>query len=172
MRALAFAASAQTIDQGIAKFRSGDYAGALRDLMPFAEQGSATAQFLIGAIYANGEGVVRDRVAAASWIRRAAEQEHARDPDSDEAATWYRRAAEQGYASAQYNLGMLYYRGEGVPQDSVLAHVWVNLASSNGNEDATGVRGSIAAQLTASDIAMAQQIALQCRQQGYEYCVR
>ena len=116
-----------------------------------AAQGSARAQYNLGVMYADALGV---------------------DPDSDEAVIWYRRAAEQGYAAAQYSLAMMYYRGDGVPQDTVLAHVWANLAASNGNANAAGVRGSIAAQLTASDIALAQRIALRCRQQGYDYCVR
>ncbi len=34
-----------------------------------------------------------------------------------EAARWYRLAAEQGNAKAQYNLGIMYVNGEGVPQD-------------------------------------------------------
>ena len=87
--------------------------------MPFAEQGSSSAQFLVGAIYANGRGgVVRDHVAAASWIRLAAE-----------AFNWYRRAAEQGYAAAQFSLGVAHYNGDGVPQDPVLGYAWASVAS-------------------------------------------
>ncbi len=56
--ALAVAASAQDMNVGIAKFQGGDYSGALRDLVSFAEQGSSTAQFLVGAMYANGRGGV------------------------------------------------------------------------------------------------------------------
>ena len=37
--------------------------------------------------------------------------------DYEEAIKWYRLAAEQGYASAQYNLGVMYDNGDGVPQD-------------------------------------------------------
>ena len=48
------ALDAQELDQGIAKFQSGDFVGALRDLMPIAEQGSSTAQAYVGVIYANG----------------------------------------------------------------------------------------------------------------------
>ncbi len=49
--------------------------------------------------------------------------------DGAEAAKWYRRAAEQGNALAQSNLGATYHNGEGVPQDYVLAHMWLNLAA-------------------------------------------
>ncbi|MDA0238165.1 MAG: hypothetical protein O3B03_06590, partial [Proteobacteria bacterium] len=37
--------------------------------------------------------------------------------DDAKAVKWYRRAAEQGNAKAQYNLGLMYDNGQGVPQD-------------------------------------------------------
>ena len=40
---------------------------------------------------------------------------------------WYRLAADQGHAKAQNNLGSIYVKGQGVPQDYVLAHMWFNL---------------------------------------------
>jgi len=36
-----------------------------------------------------------------------------------EAAKWYKLAAQQGDADAQYNLGLMYSDGRGVPQDSI-----------------------------------------------------
>ena len=89
-----------------------------------------------------------------------------------EAFNWYRRAAEQGYAAAQFSLGVAHYNGDGVPQDPVLGYAWASVAASNGHEDAAGVRYRIAEQLSPSDLVIAQQIALRCREQGYEYCVR
>ena len=53
-----------------------------------------------------------------------------------EAARWYRLAAEQGQAGAHYDLGVMYANGEGVLKDSVLAHMWLNIAGANGNKDA------------------------------------
>ena len=38
--------------------------------------------------------------------------------DDREAVKWYRKAAEQGYAKAQYNLGVMYFKGEGVADDA------------------------------------------------------
>ena len=38
-----------------------------------------------------------------------------------EAAKWARKAAEQGYALAQADLGVMYWNGQGVPQDAVLS---------------------------------------------------
>jgi TPR repeat protein len=37
--------------------------------------------------------------------------------DYAQAAIWYRKAAEQGSAEAQFNLGLLYDNGLGVPLD-------------------------------------------------------
>jgi len=38
--------------------------------------------------------------------------------------------AEQGYPKPQHDLGVMYAKGQGVPQDYVLAHMWFNLAAS------------------------------------------
>jgi hypothetical protein len=45
---------------------------------------------------------------------------------------WYKLAAEQGYASAQYNLGYMYDKGKGVPQDYKTAVKWYSLAAEQG----------------------------------------
>ena len=47
----------------------------------------------------------------------------------EEAAKWFGRAAEQGVASAQFNLGVLYKRGEGVAQDDKQAFFWFQVAA-------------------------------------------
>ncbi len=50
----------------------------------------------------------------------------------DEAVKWYRKAADQGYAPAQFNLGWMYDRGEGVPQDYAEAVKWYRKAADQG----------------------------------------
>jgi hypothetical protein len=42
---------------------------------------------------------------------------------------WYRRAAEQGNASAQTTLGLIYDKGQGVPQNDWQALKWYELAA-------------------------------------------
>ena len=44
-----------------------------------------------------------------------------------EAAKWFYRAAIRGHGGAQYALGMLYNKGEGVRRDYVLSYMWLNL---------------------------------------------
>jgi hypothetical protein len=46
------------------------------------------------------------------------------------------RAGEYGDAQAQYNLGMMYYAGDGVPQDYSVAAQWLEKAALQGNLDA------------------------------------
>lgn len=43
-----------------------------------------------------------------------------------------RPLAEKGYAFAQFNLGVLYDRGQGVPQDDALAMQWYQKAAEQG----------------------------------------
>ena len=47
-----------------------------------------------------------------------------------------RHAAERGDVDAQYNLGVMYAAGEGVPQDDVEAVRWYRLAAEQGDVDA------------------------------------
>src|SRR5271163_410553 len=43
-----------------------------------------------------------------------------------------RPLADQGDADAQNILGLMYYSGQGVPQDYVIAHMWLSLAAAGG----------------------------------------
>ncbi|MDR2673526.1 MAG: sel1 repeat family protein, partial [Opitutaceae bacterium] len=125
---------------------SGCKSAATKSLILKAGQGDAAAQYELGVLYYNGQGVMRNFDVAAKWYRKAAEQGHAiaqynlgrmyeagwswvaflntyryQDKDYTEAAKWYRMAAEQGLASAQNNLGLLYEKGKGVGKDNAEA---------------------------------------------------
>jgi hypothetical protein len=76
----------------------------------------------------------------------------------------YLAKAEQGDASAaQYSLGVMYNNGEGVPQDFVQAHMWLNLATSRASgEDRERIvenRDSVAQWMTPDQLAEAQRLA-------------
>lgn len=47
-------------------------------------------------------------------------------------AFWLGRAAQKGHAMAQYELGCLYFRGEGVPKDDLMALLWLGRAREQG----------------------------------------
>jgi len=89
--------------------------------------------------------------------------------DHIKAANLCRKAAEQGYAPAQSSLGVLYFRGEGVPQDYVQAHMWFNLAASRlpsgeKRDSAVKNRAITASVMTPEQIAEAQRLAREWRQ--------
>jgi len=47
--------------------------------------------------------------------------------------------AEEGNAYAQFNLGMIYYHGIGVPMDGNAALTWLGRAAANGHAEARRV---------------------------------
>ena len=59
-------------DEGEAAYQRGDYATALREWRPLAEQGYAEAQFFLGVMYSEGEGVPQDYSKAHMWFNLAA----------------------------------------------------------------------------------------------------
>lgn len=78
---------------------------------------------------------------------------------------WYRRAAEQGNGPAQYALGLLYDRGQGVPRDIVEASKWLNLATAiaprRSREARARIRDAITTKMTRGEIAQARRLALE-----------
>ena len=114
-----------------------------------AEQGDARAQFNLGIMYDNGEGVFKDEA---------------------EAVKWFRLAAEQGHADAQFNLGVTYANGQGVLKDSVLAHMWYNIAGANGNEAARKLRDNLEDDMTRAEISRATELARACMASDYQAC--
>jgi TPR repeat protein len=63
-----------------------------------------------------------------------------------------------GLAPAQADLGVLYWNGEGVPQDFVLAYMWLSLAAEQ-EPDAVAERDLAASQMTPDEIAEEQRLA-------------
>ncbi|MGY8937629.1 MAG: tetratricopeptide repeat protein, partial [Alphaproteobacteria bacterium] len=60
--------------KGVAAYKSGDYATALREWEPLAEQGNAGAQSNLGYMHSKGHGVPQDYKLAVKWYTLAAEQ--------------------------------------------------------------------------------------------------
>ena len=159
---------------GMDAYRHGDYARALREWRPLAEQGDADAQYRLGVLYANGYGVPKDYVQAGQWYEKAAAQGladaqfnlgwlyasgHGVSQDYVQAWQWYEQAAAQGHAAAQLRLGLLYAHGRGVQKDYVQAYKWHNLAAANGAEVAGRHRDALAKHMSPTQITEAQKLA-------------
>jgi S1-C subfamily serine protease len=139
------------LQDGLDAFQKQDYKTAYKFWLPLAEQGNAKAQFNLGLMYNNGQGVPQDYKEAVKWYRLSAEQGDAKaqlllgamydkgqgvPQDYKEAVKWYRLAAEQGDANSQLLLGIIYDEGEEIPQDHKEAIKWYRLAAEQGHANA------------------------------------
>ncbi|MGA9421923.1 MAG: sel1 repeat family protein [Rhodanobacteraceae bacterium] len=71
----------------------------------------------------------------------------------------YRVAASWGYKKAEYNLGVMYAKGQGVPVDLPRAMAWMALAAERGdNNHFTAARNAIGLSLTDDQLARANVI--------------
>jgi hypothetical protein len=168
-------------EDALAAWSRGEYANAYWLWRPLAEQGNADAQFYLGLMKENGQGVPRDDGEALKWYRKAADQDLALAqfdlgtmyangrgvPQNDrEAAKWYRLAADQGLGAAQFNLGVMYVEGKGVPRDYVQAHMWLTLLVSklpalgkNQRNTIIDTRDFVASKMDPAQIAESHQLA-------------
>lgn len=69
-----------------------------------------------------------------------------------------RSAAEHGDADSQFDLGAMYLKGQGVPQDDVTAYAWSSLAAEQGEEVAARNRDVIAERFTPEQQSQAQAL--------------
>lgn len=143
-KATVVTSSTGPLDHVRAAFDRGDHKTALRLVRQLADQGLSSAQYNLGVMYEQGQGMPQDYA---------------------EAAKWFRKAAEQGHPPAQYNLGIMCAEGRGVPQDRVNAHKWFSLAAalfpasySAKRDSALKNRDVVIAKMTPTQIAEAERL--------------
>jgi TPR repeat protein len=161
----------------------GCLAEALMWKLTAAEQGSASSQFDLGIIYAEGERVPRNYEEALTWFRRAAAQNFSAaqfklgrmnyegkgtPQDFAEAYKWFRRAAESkspGVANdAQFMLAEMHHNGEGLARSHVQAMMWLSIILKRNRASGFDIRGNalrekVRAQLTPVEITEAEELA-------------
>jgi hypothetical protein len=75
----------------------------------------------------------------------------------------FRPLGEQGNASAQYNLGVMYALGQGVPRDNVQAYMWFDLSARYlegvERDRMVQIRDVIASKMTPAQVAEAERLA-------------
>lgn len=134
--------------EGMASYKKDDYASALREFKPLAEQGDSHAQATLGFMYANGHGVPQDY---------------------QQALIWFRKAALQGEAYAQNSLGIAYANGQGVAMSRVVAYALYNLSAAQAPSYNTGAaykRATLANEMTAKEIEAAQKLTREMAKPG------
>jgi TPR repeat protein len=95
--------------------------------------------------------------------------------DYAKAEKLFKPLAKQGNALAQTSLGVMYNNGQGVPQDYVLAHMWLNIASATENDSARQKQAAenldkTARLMTAQQIVEAQELARKCTANKFKGC--
>ena len=67
---------AADFEKGLAAAFTGDFATALAEWKPLAEQGNAKSQYNLGLMLASGQGVIQDNVSAYMWWNIAGANGH------------------------------------------------------------------------------------------------
>ena len=142
-----------------------DFAAAVKWYRLAAEQGDAAAQFNLGVRYADGQGVLKDDAEAVKCRLSKATPQHS---STSVCTGWPPTRDKPG--SAQFNLGIRYANGEGVLKDSVLAHMWSNIAGANGDEAARELRDNLERDMTRAEISRATELARTCMASNYQDC--
>lgn len=140
------------------------------DLQKQARAGDAGAQYLLGFMYAEGQGVAKDEAEALKWYTKAAEQGHAdaqlslammyaegrgTAKDDKQAIKWYTKAAEQGNANVQVILAAMLANAGGTDQ-LIEAYKWTLLAEAGG-KDVADQQAALRDRLTAEQVAEAEK---------------
>ena len=103
-----------------------------------AEQSHAGAQFNLGTMYAQGQGVPADKARSIMWIDRA---------------------ARLGNAAAQHALGIVYLRAslerkaENPSESRIEAYKWLQLAAMQGCRNSDTAASALTFQMTHKDVA-------------------
>lgn len=157
---------------GIMLQTRGEYKEAAYWYQQAARAGVANAQYNMGTLYFNGEGVPQDYAKAHEWFLRAATRGNKyaefqlgmtyftgqgvnKDPTKE--IFWYEKAARHGVPAAAYNLGVIYNNGDEVSPDYVRAYAWLLLAQK-GNLDTSGALTAVAANLSPDQIKQAETL--------------
>ena len=161
MTALAFILAAPVsagVEDGVKKWRAGDYAGAVAEWRDLAASGNRDAQFNLGQAYKLGRGVPADPQKAIELYRKAAEQGH--EPAEAnlgwvlfqqgkrlEALPMLQRAARRGDAHSRYLLGVAYFNGDVVQQDWARAYRLMSSAAASGMPQARDALSAMEARI-------------------------
>lgn len=159
---------------GRAAYVRGDYQSAIKELTPFAEQGNAEAQYLLGASYANASPPEQDYFKAESWLQAAAEQGHTdamvdiaklslfykKERDVEKAVRWYMKAADRDHPEGQFMTGTYYFSEDaGVEKDNVKAYMWWLLSAAKGHQLAKMMLEKSLVKISPGEVQKAEMLA-------------
>ena len=164
---------AAQLQLGLEKIESGELEGGVELIRAAANQEQPAALYRLAKLYETGQGVGQDSKTARELTERAARggnriamhdlalyyaEPGARggvEMDMPTAAKWFEKAAERGVVDSQYNLGILFESGQGLPQDMESALMWYSIAGAQGDQMAAGRVNVLRKTLSEEQIARA-----------------
>jgi TPR repeat protein len=137
-------ATADSLTDGKRAYQARQYSRALSVLQSLGEAKDAQAQFLIGEMYRQGQGVAADPQTAEEWYRQSAQQGYAaaqvrmgiieyKRLQTKVALDWFRKAADQNDADGQFYVGVTLAHGRGGPPDPSKSLYWLEKAAAQGH---------------------------------------
>jgi len=134
-------------EQANSLYEQGKYEEAAQIYRTLAEQGDAPSQTRLGTMTLQGQGVEKNVDEGVALYMKAAKHGEAEaqnklgqlfvlTKDYSQALIWFRKAAVQGFADAQYNLGVMSEKGQGLGPDLPQAIFWYRKAAASGHERA------------------------------------
>jgi TPR repeat protein len=122
--------------------------GKAADLLASAASNFGPAAYNLARLYMAGRGVPKDVAKATAYLKQAVDMGDMLSAqllstiyydghgsiakNHEEAARYARIAADAGLHDAQHQLGVFYYRGDGVPQSVEEAYYWMYIAGQRG----------------------------------------
>jgi TPR repeat protein len=88
----------------------------------------------------------------------------------DSAFKGFFELSEKGSSISQYFLGVMYLKGTGILQDFSRAHMWLNIASSQGHKKANVYLEKLTKEMSAEQVVEAQKLARECVARNYKGC--
>ncbi len=125
-------------NDGVIAYTMGEYQTAYNTMRSLAETADhAYAQYYLGMMYLNGQGVVQSY---------------------EDAGTWFRKAAEHSIPQAQYKLATLYFNGQGVPRDYEYAYAWYSAGVAHKHAKSIAAIADARARLSAEELVEAEKL--------------
>ena len=134
--------------------REGDIDTAVKQLIALAEDDNLGAQMMLAIFYNTDELGIQDYKKSLKWFGLLIKQETIPELSTE----------------AQRETAVFYWKGNGVPQDFVMAHMWFNIAAANGDDVGKDMRDFMAEEMTSEDISKAQAMARKCMETNYKDC--
>jgi len=125
-------------NDGVVAYLQGDYQRAYDTMRSLAETTEQPyANYYLGMMYLNGQGVKQDYA---------------------EAGKWFRKAAELHIPQAQYKLGWLYMSGQGLPRDFEQAYAWFRVGAAFQHKKSVDAIADARQQLSETELQEADKL--------------